>query len=73
MVDILTVEVQFNIKIYIYYLTNLEMNYSILMAGVSVLALLAAFIFTSLIKKKPEGTDEMKDIAASIHEGAMAF
>jgi len=51
----------------------MEMNYPMIMAGISVFALLIAYIFSSLIKKKPEGTDEMKEIAAAIYEGAMAF
>ncbi len=44
-----------------------------MMALISVLALLAAFVFASSIKKKPEGTDEMKEIANAIYDGAMAF
>ncbi|MEL7625104.1 MAG: sodium-translocating pyrophosphatase [Clostridiales bacterium] len=38
-----------------------------------VLALLFAFYLTSKITKMDAGTDKMKEIAAAIHEGAMAF
>ncbi|MDH5671354.1 MAG: sodium-translocating pyrophosphatase [Myxococcales bacterium] len=38
-----------------------------------VLALLFAFIKASWVKKQDAGTDEMKEIAAAIQEGAMAF
>ncbi|MBD3330031.1 sodium-translocating pyrophosphatase [Candidatus Peregrinibacteria bacterium] len=49
------------------------MNYSLMMIGVSVLALIVALIFAYLIKKKPDGNDRMKEIADMIYEGAMAF
>lgn len=49
------------------------MNYPIMMAAISVVALLVALMFSVLIKRKPEGTDRMKEIADSIYEGAMAF
>ena len=49
------------------------MNYPVLLALVAVLALAVAAVFAILIKKKPMGDDKMKEIAASIAEGAMAF
>jgi K(+)-stimulated pyrophosphate-energized sodium pump len=49
------------------------MNYPLVVIGVSVLSLIAAFIFAVLIKRKPEGNDKMKEIANSIYEGAMTF
>ena len=49
------------------------MNYPLLMALVSVVALVAAFIFAALIVQKDEGNEKMKEIAQSIYEGAMAF
>ncbi|MBN96245.1 MAG: sodium-translocating pyrophosphatase [Deltaproteobacteria bacterium] len=45
--------------------------YAVPAAG--VLALLYAFINAGWVKKQDAGTDEMKDIAARIQEGAMAF
>jgi len=42
-------------------------------AGAGVLALLYAFFLTNKISKMDAGTDKMKEIAAAIHEGAMAF
>ncbi|MGE4214731.1 MAG: sodium-translocating pyrophosphatase [Anaerotignaceae bacterium] len=38
-----------------------------------VIALVFAFILASKVGKQEEGTDKMKEIAASIHEGAQAF
>ncbi|MEA5084202.1 MAG: sodium-translocating pyrophosphatase [Lachnospiraceae bacterium] len=38
-----------------------------------VIALVFAFILASKVGKEDEGTDRMKEIAASIHEGAQAF
>jgi K(+)-stimulated pyrophosphate-energized sodium pump len=49
------------------------MSYPLVIAGISVLSLVAAAIFASIIGKKDEGNDKMKEIACSIHEGAMAF
>lgn len=43
------------------------------MAVVSILALIVAFVFSLMVGQQPEGNDKMKEIAASIHEGAMAF
>jgi len=40
---------------------------------ISVLALITALIIALTIKKKSTGTQEMRDIADLIHEGAMAF
>ena len=40
---------------------------------VAIVALVFAFILTSLISKEDEGNDKMKDISASIREGAKAF
>ncbi len=44
-----------------------------ILIGISILALIFAGIFTWIIMKKDQGTDKMKEIAAAIHEGAMAF
>lgn len=42
--------------------------------GISALVgLAAAIVFAILIAKKPEGNDKMKEIAAAISDGAMAF
>ncbi len=49
------------------------MNFPIYMVAVSLFALLVALVFSMLISKKAEGNDKMKEIAAAIHEGAMAF
>ena len=40
---------------------------------VAIFALVFAFILTSLVSKESEGTDKMKEISASIREGAKAF
>lgn len=40
---------------------------------VAILALVFAFVLTSLVSKEDEGTDKMKEISASIREGAKAF
>ena len=40
---------------------------------VAIFALVFAFILTSLVSKEDEGTDKMKEISASIREGAKAF
>ena len=40
---------------------------------VAALALVFAFVLTSLVSKENEGTDRMKEISASIREGAKAF
>ena len=44
-----------------------------LVPAVSVLGLLFALYLALKVKKQPEGTARMKEIAASIHEGATAF
>ncbi len=44
-----------------------------ILIGISILALIVAGVFTVIIMKKDQGTDKMKEIAAAIHEGAMAF
>jgi K(+)-stimulated pyrophosphate-energized sodium pump len=49
------------------------MNYPILLALVALLSLAVALIFATLIKKKPQGDDKMKELAKSISDGAMAF
>ncbi len=48
-------------------------SYLVLTISASLASLVAALIFSFLIKKKEEGTDKMKEIAHSIYEGAMAF
>ncbi len=40
---------------------------------IGILALIVAAALASFIKKQPEGTDRMKEIATAIHEGAQAF
>ena len=40
---------------------------------VALFALVFAFVLTSLVSKEDEGTDKMKEISASIREGAKAF
>ena len=40
---------------------------------VALIALIFAFILSSLVSKEKEGTDRMKEISASIKEGAQAF
>lgn len=47
--------------------------YIVLTIIASLASLVAALVFSFLIKKKEEGTDKMKEIAQSIYEGAMAF
>ena len=49
------------------------MNYPVLLALVALLSLAVALVFATLIKKKPQGDDKMKDLAKSISDGAMAF
>ncbi len=40
---------------------------------IAILALVFAFVLTTLVSKEDEGTDKMKEISASIREGAKAF
>ena len=40
---------------------------------VSVVGLLFALFLALKVKKQPAGNEKMKEIAASIHEGATAF
>ncbi len=49
------------------------MNYPVLLALVALLSLAVALVFATLIKKKPQGDDKMKELAKSISDGAMAF
>ncbi|MBT6832247.1 sodium-translocating pyrophosphatase [bacterium] len=49
------------------------MNYFLVVILTSVASLLAAFIFSVLIKKRSMGNAKMVEIANSIAEGAMAF
>lgn len=49
------------------------MNYLLWTSIIAVVSLVAAYVFAILIQKKAEGDDKMKEIAASIYEGAMAF
>ncbi len=48
-------------------------TYTIWTVAISVLSLIVAFVFATWIKKQAEGNDKMKEIAAFIYEGAMAF
>ena len=48
-------------------------NYIYVAIAAGILALLSAFILLNKIGKSSEGTDKMKEIAASIREGANAF
>ncbi|MFH1284445.1 MAG: sodium-translocating pyrophosphatase [Candidatus Peregrinibacteria bacterium] len=49
------------------------MTYPLVLVGTAVLSLIVAFIFSLLIKRKPEGDEKMRAIAGSIYAGAMAF
>lgn len=51
----------------------MESTYLLLGAGAGLLALFFAFYLANKISKMDAGTDRMKEIAAAIHEGAMAF
>lgn len=51
----------------------MESTFLLLGGGAGILALLFAFFLTNKITKMDAGTDKMKEIAAAIHEGAMAF
>ncbi len=44
-----------------------------LSAGAAVLGLLLAFYFSTVVQRAEEGTEVMREIAAAIREGAMAF
>ncbi|SHJ99107.1 K(+)-stimulated pyrophosphate-energized sodium pump [Hathewaya proteolytica DSM 3090] len=46
---------------------------NIIVISCGVLALIVAFVFSSVIAKQSSGNDKMKEIANSIHDGAMAF
>ena len=48
-------------------------NYTLFIPVIGIIGILAAFIIYQAVKKQPDGSKEMQDIAASIHEGAMAF
>lgn len=49
------------------------LNYAYVALAASVVALAFAFIFYKQMKKKDEGTDLMKKIAAHVRKGAMAY
>ncbi|MCF7846900.1 MAG: sodium-translocating pyrophosphatase [Candidatus Gracilibacteria bacterium] len=49
------------------------MNYFLVVILTSVVSLLAALLFSVLIRRAPMGNAKMKEIAHSISEGAMAF
>ena len=44
-----------------------------LVPAAAVIALIFAVVFAMQVRKEPEGTDRMKEIAAAIREGASAF
>ena len=48
-------------------------SYTLIMPIIGIVGILAAFIIYLAVKKQPDGNDKMREIAASIHEGAMAF
>ena len=48
-------------------------NYTLIIPIIGVIGILAAFIIYLAVKKQPDGNNQMREIAASIHEGAMAF
>lgn len=48
-------------------------NYTLVIPIIGIIGILAAFIIYLAVKKQPDGSNEMREIAASIHEGAMAF
>ncbi len=49
------------------------LSWTIIIPIIGVIALLVAAGLAANVKKQPEGTDRMKEIAAAIHEGARAF
>jgi K(+)-stimulated pyrophosphate-energized sodium pump len=51
----------------------MQAQYLAIGAGAGILALIYAFYLAQKIGKMDAGTDKMKEIAAAIHEGAMAF
>jgi len=51
----------------------MESTYLLLGAGAGLVALFFAFYLARKISQMDAGTDKMKEIAAAIHEGAMAF
>ena len=48
-------------------------NYTLIIPIIGIIGILAAFIIYLAVKKQPDGNNQMREIAASIHEGAMAF
>ena len=48
-------------------------NYTLIIPIIGIIGILAAFIIYLAVKKQPDGSNEMREIASSIHEGAMAF
>ena len=49
------------------------MKYVIISLAISVVGLVAAFLYAWKVKKQPSGNERMREIAHSIHEGAKAF
>jgi K(+)-stimulated pyrophosphate-energized sodium pump len=49
------------------------MSWTFIIPIIGIIALLVAAGLAANVKKQPEGTDRMKEIAAAIHEGAQAF
>ena len=48
-------------------------TYTLIIPIIGIVGILAAFIIYLAVKKQPDGSNEMREIASSIHEGAMAF
>ncbi|MCD8109863.1 MAG: sodium-translocating pyrophosphatase [Clostridiales bacterium] len=48
-------------------------TWTLIIPIIGVIALLVAAGLAASVRKQPEGTDRMKEIAAAIHEGARAF
>ena len=44
-----------------------------LVPAASVIALVVAWIFYSMMKREDEGTERMREIAAHVRKGAMAY
>ena len=49
------------------------MSYPLLVALISVVSLVAAFVFSVIIRQRAKGSEKMVEISDSIYEGAMAF
>ncbi len=48
-------------------------TWTLIIPIIGVVALIVAAILAAMVRRQPEGTDRMKEIASAIHEGARAF